>query len=380
MAMTSRFATRIDAKPLDPNLRDWVAGFIGALAWILMALFLPRSATGQAVIGNEATNLTIEAYANTSTGISGNDAFQFDGAIRLLGVLPVASQSKLGARAVIEALAGERSDVDVGELSLLWLDRWGRIEYGERQGLPDVLLGYAPNNFAFTGAEFGPASGLSLDPGGGLVATLLDRPESQRLVRFASLGATATLAGDRSEKLIYVSPKRRGFTGGLSYAHNAGERNDSYGELLQAGLTHERYIGENVLRYGGSVSVASVNGARNLQSWNGGISAALHDTWLLGLSAGYDSGGVNVDTAWGIVSSINYNRGRWTAGGFLQYARSDTFDAPSVLQRLRIGELGFSYRGSRRFRWFGAYQQVWLDDSQVSLNTGVFVVGLRATL
>ena len=38
----------------------------------------------------------------------------------------------------------------------------GRIEIGERMGLPDVLTGYAPNNFQFTSAEFGPASGPSL--------------------------------------------------------------------------------------------------------------------------------------------------------------------------------------------------------------------------
>jgi hypothetical protein len=297
--MKSRFLIRGDGRRHEASLREWIAGFIAAIAWVLLVTGLPRPAMSQAVFGAGDANLTVEAYANSSAGVSDDGVFQFDGALRLLGLVPLASQSKLGARAVVEALAGERSEVDLGELSVLWLDRWGRIEYGERQGLPDVLVGYAPNNFTFTGAEFGPASGLSLDPGSGLASILLDRPESGRLLRMASLGATATLASDRSDKIIYVSPKRHGFIGGLSYAHDAGENGDRYGSLFQAGLTHERYVGENVLRYGGSVSVADVDGGENLRSWNGGISATLHDSWLLGVSAGYDSGGIDADSAWG---------------------------------------------------------------------------------
>jgi hypothetical protein len=379
--MKSRFLIRGDGRRHEASLREWIAGFIAAIAWVLLVTGLPRPAMSQAVFGAGDANLTVEAYANSSAGVSDDGVFQFDGALRLLGLVPLASQSKLGARAVVEALAGERSEVDLGELSVLWLDRWGRIEYGERQGLPDVLVGYAPNNFTFTGAEFGPASGLSLDPGSGLASILLDRPESGRLLRMASLGATATLASDRSDKIIYVSPKRHGFIGGLSYAHDAGENGDRYGSLFQAGLTHERYVGENVLRYGGSVSVADVDGGGNLRSWNGGISATLHDSWLLGNSAGYDSGGIDADSAWGIVSSVNYNRGAWTAGGFLQYARLDIAGDASGLRRLRVGELGVSYRSNRRLRWFAAYQHNWLEDPhEVGLSAGLLVIGLRATI
>ena len=35
---------------------------------------------------------------------------------------------------------------ELGEYSVLVLGRWGRLEVGERQGLPDVLTGFAPNS------------------------------------------------------------------------------------------------------------------------------------------------------------------------------------------------------------------------------------------
>jgi len=67
--------------------------------------------------------------------------------------------------AVVEEVAGNTRLTEAG---VLLFDHHGRVEIGERMGLPDVLTGYAPNNFQFTSAEFGPASGPSLDPGGGL--------------------------------------------------------------------------------------------------------------------------------------------------------------------------------------------------------------------
>lgn len=337
----------------------------------------------QVVYGTGSASLTLEAYGNLSGGggqAGPEEPLFFDGAVRALGLLPFGNQGHFGLRAVVEAQAGIDSGVDVGERSVIWLDRWGRFEYGRRQGLPDILIGYGPNNFTFTSAEYGPASGFSLDPAGGLTSVLLG-PAGQAAQTLSHLGFAAALSNDRSEKVIYVSPKWAGFLGGLSYASDAGDSDDRIGALVQAGLTHETYAGEDVLRYGGSVSRARVDGTADLRSLNAGFSALLRDTWLIGVSAGYDSGGGDFSSAWGVVSSLNYNRGAWTFGGFLQFATADTIAAGAAEERLRVGQLGLSYRTSRQTRWFAAYERRRSDDRfSRDGDTGVLVLGLRAII
>jgi hypothetical protein len=51
-----------------------------------------------------------------------------------------------------------------------------------------VLTGYAPNNFQFTSAEVGPASGPSLDPGGGLQTASWRDSLAERIEPLAAVG------------------------------------------------------------------------------------------------------------------------------------------------------------------------------------------------
>jgi hypothetical protein len=107
----------------------------------------------------------------------------------------------------------------------------------------------------------------------------------------------------------------------------------------------------------------------------------MHDTWLVGVSAGYDSGGGELRSGWGAVSSINYNHGAWTVGGFLQFARGRSADVGIAAERLHVGEFGLSYRSSRKLRWFAAYNHSWLEDqSGYNAGSGLLVFGMRATI
>jgi hypothetical protein len=99
------------------------------------------------------------------------------------------------------------------------------------------------------------------------------------------------LFADRSAKVVYVSPKRRGFLIGASYAPDA--EDTRFRELSQVGVVHERYWDSNVLRLGGSLSVAqlqnaSANSRGALRSPNLGATLVLDDDWMLGLSATFN--------------------------------------------------------------------------------------------
>jgi hypothetical protein len=345
--------------------------------------------------------LTVEGYANFTADFAHEesradgrvDDARADLAIRALGQFKLDNGPDLGVRLVAESTPEAR--FDLAEASLLLSGSRGRLELGERQGLPDVLTGYAPNNFAFTGAEFGPASGPSLDPGGGLQHAFLAPALAVELNELSVLGAFASLAGDRSAKIVYVSPKRGGFLGGLSYSPDADD--PRFGTLAQGGLVHERYWDSNILRLGGSISFALPRGVgaaarRDLRSLNLGATLILDYDLMLGIGATWNgvSGierlpGSAASDAHGITASANYNRGPWTAGGYLQWATAEGEVLRAGNDRLTAAEAGVSYRFTKKLRVYAAWYHFEFDDegghSTADRSTGdAALFGVRATL
>lgn len=346
--------------------------------------------------------LTVEGYANLTTDLAdessradrrGVDELRADLAIRALGQIKLDNGPDIGVRLVAESSPEDR--FDLAEASILLSGSHGRLELGERQGLPDVLTGYAPNNFAFTGAEYGPASGPSLDPGGGLQHAFLPTVLASELNELSTLGAFAFLAADRSAKIVYVSPKRGGFLGGLSYSPDSND--PRFGTLAQGGLVHERYWDSNILRLGGSITYAEPKGVeavtrRELHSLNVGATLILDDDLMLGISATWNgssgiekfSGGYASD-AYGLTTSINYNRGPWTAGGYLQWASAEGDVRRAGDDRLAAAEAGVSYRFTKKLRLYAALYHFNLNEeggqTAADRKSGNEVLlGVRATL
>jgi hypothetical protein len=368
---------------------------------ILAALAGAPPVQAQVNIQSDPLTLTLEGYANVTAGFTDGgrvagaspDAIREDLAIRALGRLELGDGPDLGVRLVVESSPEDR--IDLAEASILLSGSRGRLELGQRQGLPDVLTGYAPNNFAFTGAEFGPASGPSLDPGGRLQHAFLAPVLANQLNEIGALGAYASLAGDRSAKLVYVSPKRGGFLGGFSYAPDADD--PQFGALTQAGLVHERYWEANILRVGGSATYAQPRGrdaaSRTvLRSLNLGATLILDDDLMLGIGGTWNgtggtrqfAGSENSD-AYGVTASINYNRGPWTTGGYVQWARAEGDGRNPGDDRLAAAEAGISYRFTQKLRIYGAWYHFAFDNeggfTSADRSSGdVLLLGVRATL
>jgi hypothetical protein len=353
-----------------------------------------RWAHAQVVLSSESAQITAEGYANFTGGIqdlpgarSGNDV-RFDGGVRLLGQLRLQSSPDVGVRLVAES---SDDGAQLVEASVLLFGGRGRLEVGERPGLPDVLTGYAPNNFQFTSAEFGPASGPSLDPGGRLQTLLLPAALTRQLDPLASLGVTAALFGDRSAKVLYVSPKQKGWLAGVSYSGDAEDA--SVTGLLQAGLTHETYWNQNVLRWGATYAQGRTDSrTQELQSLGAGLSVVLDDSLMLGLAASYDgrsrlpasAAGKLASAAWGATLSVNYNTGPWSVGAYYQYATAEGSPTITRNDRLSAFEAGASYRFTTRSRVYGAWYRFDFEDDEsadgLSLVGNVFILGLRLTL
>jgi hypothetical protein len=357
------------------------------------------AAHAQVVLRAAPSELTAEAYANLTAGApvevadsSAVDHSRFDGGARVLARSRIGDGPDLGVRLVVEARA---ADLDLAEASVLVFGGHGRLEIGERPGLPDVLTGYAPNNFQFTSAEFGPASGPGLDPGGGLERAFLPEALAMRLGRLSALGATAALFDDRSAKVLYVSPKQRGWLAGASFARDADD--ESVEELYQAGITHESYRHQNVLRWGATYahgrSAFADNVHRDLDSFGAGASVTLNDSLTLGLAATFDgpsglpaaaSGRFSSD-AWGATASANYNSGPWTIGAWIQYARAEGDVSIARDAALAALQIGASYRFATRLRLYGAWYRFDFDDDDrsatgLSATGNVLLVGFRVTL
>lgn len=317
-------------------------------------------------------SLTLDAFTNATLGESYREAdgrnALVEAEVRTLGLIGLSGDNALGAR-LVYGLATDRSQ-RFGERSLLAIGDYGRVEIGRRRGLPDVLTGYAPNNYQFVSAEFGPASGRSLDPDGGLQTQFMQPHVRAAVNGLSSLGITSSLFFDESNKAIYVSPKVKGFLGGLSWSPDAQDRGGEFGRLLQSGLTWEHYRRQDVWRLGGTFAYAEGKGnTRDLRSLSLGGGATLNDSLTLGASFTYngDTGlgrapGVSRSDAYGIALSANYNTGAWTWGGFIQYARHEGDVTDPGNDRLHAAELGLSYRFSTTIRVYTAAYLYNLDD------------------
>ncbi|HKS55371.1 MAG TPA: hypothetical protein VJS12_08810 [Steroidobacteraceae bacterium] len=359
----------------------WLVGF---------SLCVSPAARAQVVLESDRARLTVEGFANFTLGGGGSvDHGRVDGGLRALGRTSLAAGPTLGIRLAVE---GSDENTRLTEASILLFDTHGRIEIGERMGLPDVLTGYAPNNFQFTSAEFGPASGPSLDPGGGLPTGFLRGTLSKRITPLVQLGTTAALFDDRSAKVLYVSPKTNGWLAGASFARDADDA--AVEQLLQAGITHESYTQQDTLRWGATYArgrvADSLPSTRDLDSFGLGASATLHEVWMIGLAASYDgasrlsenANGAFASPAWGATASVNFNAGPWTVGGYCQYAINEGSTTVAANARLIAVEMGASYRFTTRLRLYGAWYRFDFNDDEGGASTAgnVFVLGVRATL
>lgn len=309
----------------------------------------------------------------------------------MLGRLRLADWPDVGIRLSAEA---NEDDARLVEASVLLFGGNGRLEIGERMGLPDVLTGYAPNNFQFTSAEFGPASGPSLDPAGRLQTSFLPAALAAQINPLVSLGITAALFDDQSAKVLYVSPKKRGWLAGVSYANDADD--DAVDELIQAGVTHESYWQQNVFRWGATYALGasrSQNSTRDVNSIGTGVSFTLDDSLTLGIAGSYDGRGRLPSTAagrfasaaWGATASVNYNTGPWTVGAYYQYASAEGSTSFARDDRLSAFEAGASYRFTTKLRVYGAWYRFDFSDDDTSAASltdagNVFLLGLRVTL
>ena len=374
---------------------------VPALLPYLVALALwvsAQSAQAQIVLSTQTTQLTVEGFANFSAGAAGHfdgtrgDDARFDGGVRALGRIRFAEWPDVGVRLATEV---NEENAELVEASVLLFGGNGRLEIGERPGLPDVLTGYAPNNFQFTSAEFGPASGPSVDPSGRLQTLFLPAALAREIDALAALGVTAASFDDRSAKILYVSPKKAGWLAGFSYADDADA--DAVAELIQAGLTHESYWQQNVFRWGATYAHGRAAGSgvktRDVRSIGAGASLTLDDSLVLGVGASYDGrSGLPSATAsrfasaaWGATVSVNYNAGPWTFGAYYQYATAEGNPTLARNDRLSSFEAGASYRFTTRARVYGAWYRFDFDDEDPSAAGlsevgNVFIAGLRVTL
>lgn len=343
-----------------------------------------QSALAQVVVGDSPYRLTIEGYANATAG---HQTRQND----------LVPGERDGVR--VEGNAAPDDHFTAGERSVLYSDSWGRVEIGRRRALPDTLAGYAPNNYTFTSAEFGVTSGRTLDPSGTLATVFLPPEIASRIDAISSVGFTSALFFDVSPKVIYVSPKAAGFQAGGSYTPDVDDNQGPFKRLLQGGLTHETYVGQNVFRLGGSLSHASIdNGALagaspgSLNSVSVGASASLDTSLDIGFNVTQNNSSANAPAgpsssygARGYTISVNYNTGPWTFGTYYQQARAGEGAAGAGRDRLNVAQVGVSYRINTKVRFYGAYYDYSLHTNGRLLNVspssgGILLLGTRIQL
>lgn len=270
----------------------------------------------------------------------------------------------------------------VPELSIFTIGSFGRIEFGDRAGFPQSLIGFTPSEIAFTAAEFGPDSGVRLDPNGRLPTAFLPHALGDRINDLTYLGYAARFYDDRSLKLIYLTPRSvSGFYGAVSYTpatnisrgfefaanartpasefQDAGDSGVFY-NIVQAAAVYEHRTDTINLSTGITFSHATGTGStspsgftvRDSDSLSAGISLTYEDTWTLGLSGTYDGwsrydarSGLNRSPVlpYGVVASINYVNGPWVVGGYYQHATADSVTAQPSRDNVDVIELGVSY-------------------------------------
>lgn len=414
MKFDEMFRTPLSVSRWRPLYRIWRAKRPCKLACASFFLLSASTAQAQLTYGDTPVKLTLEGYLNATVGHGDSEQgnalgsardHQEDAGLRLYAEHSLGAQRVIGVR--VETNASPEDHVNVGERSLIYIDTLGRFEIGRRRGLPDSLIGYAPNTYAFTSAEFGVTSGRTLDPGANLATSFLQQGIAQRINAISENGANGAFFGDTSPKILYVSPKVLGSQLGLSFSpklENGNRPANPYKELLQAGLAYQEDFGQNFFRVGGSYSYANVNSNlvsgsvtgnnllpnRDLHSLSIGAALNLGEVWEFGLNLSENNRGDNSVTsarhgAHGITASINYNEGKWVYGGYVQRAHGGASAIGKDL--LTVFQIGMAYRIDTKLRVYAAYYNYKLDHEATSVSSfaptnrgNVFLTGLRWTL
>ena len=291
----------------------------------------------------------------------------------------------------------------IPEASLFAIGDFGRIEIGARAGFPQSLIGYAPSEIAFTAAEFGPDSGLRLDPNGQLPVRFLPGATAARLDALTYLGYSQRWYGDESPKFIYLTPRvQLGYSGGIYAAFSytpLSIRGDGL-EIARTGPSQPpatpRDLAQGALVYnnrgevidlstGFTWSHAHVGDGPDLargdtNSFAFGASASIEDTWQFGASGTWDGAsaartdlGRLSGNPYGVVASVNYLDGPWIVGGYWQYAAAPAELALPTRDRVEIEEIGVSYLINRRHDWLGSSRY-----ADLKLYGGLYRFDLRS--
>ena len=359
---------------------------------LLFPLTIPTRTLAQTSVQPGAFGVKPSGFENlvgggASTGRGGGAGGSTESEIEITPQYKTTSGTVFAARGVLNLLAdsnvsGSSSawSLTVPELSFFVIGDFGRIEIGDRAGFPQSLIGFTPSEIAFTSAEFGPDSGVRLDPNGRLPTTFLPHALADRINDLTYLGYAERFYDDRSLKLIYLTPRSvSGFYGAVSYTPSTdissgfdlagATRTPTTGledtvspgvfrNIVQAAVVWNHRTDALDLSTGLTYSYArGTAGSLNTptvpesHSLTGGISVTVYDAWTLGLSAVYDgfstqhtnsSANPSPTSPYGVVASVNYVTGAWTFGGYYQHATADSLTPQSSRDTVDIAELGLS--------------------------------------
>jgi hypothetical protein len=363
----------------------------GSIAWLRSAWLLAVVsvlASEARAIDPAGGKVRVSGFANVSAGglprdgDGGGGGFLPEVGVQVTPQWKTQDRTVLAARVTLGGVGrvdgfGDEWTGAIRELSVFAIGPFGRIEIGERAAFPQTLLGYAPAEIAFANAEYGPESGARLTPNGRLPTTFLAPTVGRRIDALTYLGYAARLYDNSSPKVIYVSPRKHGLYAGLSYAPRSiraeglevasvGRRSErapaaaaraaaDFENLLQAALVWQKRTESLDLTLGATYShaqeepPASANSRRRVDSLAAGVTATLHDTWEIGLSATYDGfsealPGASVrEDPFGVVASLNWIGGSWFAGGYYQFATAPADASASRSDRVHVAQLGAGY-------------------------------------
>jgi hypothetical protein len=359
---------------------------------LLVSLTCPIRMFAQTSVQPGTFGVKLSGYENlvgggASVGPGGGAGGSTESEIEVTPQYKTSSGTVFAARGVLNLLADSNASgassawsLTVPEVSFFVIGDFGRIEVGDRAGFPQSLIGFTPSEIAFTSAEFGPDSGVRLDPNGRLPTTFLPHALADRINDLTYLGYAERFYDDRSFKLIYLTPRSvSGFYGAVSYTPStdissgfnlagttrtpASRFEDAaspgvFRNIVQAAAVWNHRTDTVDLSTGLTYSYAggSEGGHQNptvpeSNSLSGGISATFYDAWTLGLSGTYDglstrrtnsTANPSSVAPYGVVASVNYVNGAWTFGGYYQHATADSLTPHASRDAIDIAELGLS--------------------------------------
>jgi hypothetical protein len=410
---------------------------------LLVSLTVPIRMFAQTSVQPGTFGVKLSGYENlvgggASVGPGGGAGGSTESEIEVTPQYKTSSGTVFAARGAFNLLANSNASgasyawsLSVPELSFFVIGDFGRIEVGDRAGFPQSLIGFTPSEIAFTSAEFGPDSGVRLDPNGHLPTTFLPHAFADRINGLTYLGYAERFYDDRSFKLIYLTPRSvSGFYGAVSYTPStdissgfqlagamrtpASRFEDAvspgvFRNIVQAAVvwnhrtdTVDLSIGSTYSYARGSASSHQNPAVPESNSLSGGVSATLYDAWTFGLSGTYDgfsarrtNSGANPSsvTPYGVVASVNYLHGAWTFGGYYQHATADSLTPHSSRDAVDIVEVGLSclidknhnllgmgnYTDVKLFAsvYYYRFSGAQLSNVRTDQNGAVFVVGGR---